>query len=354
MDGGPPPPIAVSALAAPSPSSLHVLDARDVRIGGRAARRYRLRREHSYTGDEDFDRALSTFGAIVIPPADGRAGAPAVTLLNGITKGMDRSVPAALALAEAGLGAVLIDTPLAGDRRAATGHVGNDLAALARRGIALDVPLATRLFDGVAADLPAVFALAEAEHGVGAERRALFGVSFGCLLSSLAFTRDGLGDRLFGAIGHPDLSAMSRGLVDGFARFSGLPPAVIAGGLRLGPAADALARRYGGEAAVGALQFARLLDALGRGGRALDAVDPLRFAADVAPDRPAHFLAGERDPVASPEAVRASAAAFASASVTVLPALGHGWYLGARPTGAPSFESACGAWLVEHLQDWAD
>lgn len=344
----------VSALATPSPASLEVLDARRVRVRGLEGIRYRLRRLHSYTGHDDLDDAFSTFGAIVVPPVDGRSEAPAVTLLNGITKGVDRSVPAAVALARAGLGAVLVDTPLGGIRRPTSGHPGADLAALVRRGVAFDVPFAQAMFDGVAADLPEVLALTEAEHGLGAERRALFGVSFGCLLSSLAFARDGVGDRLFGAIGHPDLGAMARGLVDGFARFSGLPPALISTGIRLGGVADAAARRYGGDAAVGMLQFARLLHTVGRGGRALDGLDPIRFASNVPADRPAHFLAGAEDPVASPADVRQAAESFATSSVEVLPALGHGWYPGPPPPGAVSFERSCGAWLVRNLAGWTD
>lgn len=326
-----------------------------MRVAGLPATRYRLRRDHPYTGDEHVDQAFATFEAIVLPPADGRTGAPAVTLLNGITKGMDRSVPAARALAERGLGAVLMDTPLGGTRRPGTGqHPGLDVADIARRGIDLDVPFARRMFEGVAADLSALFDVAAAEHGLGADgRRALFGVSFGCLLSSFAFGRDGLGERLFGAIGHPDLPAMARGLVSTFARFSGLPEAAVTGGLLLGPLADAAARRFGGEQAVGALRFARLLDTLGRGGRALDGLDPIRFAGEI-DGRPVAFLAGERDPVAPPSDVRAAAAAYGAASVEVLPALGHGWYPGARPAGAPSFETACGQWLVRHLADWTD
>ena len=329
-----------------------MLERRRVRAGGLPGVRYRLRRDHTYTGDADLDAAFSTFDAIVIPPTDGRTGAAAVSMLNGITKGLDRSLPAATALARAGVGAVLFDTPLGGARRAASGHPGSDLTEIGRRGLTLDVPLAARVFDGVAADLPALFALAEAEHGIGAERRALFGVSFGCLLSSLAFARDGVGDRLFGAIGHPDLPAMARGLVTTFTQFSGLPPAVVAGGLRLGSVAEVAARRYGGEGAVGALRLARMLDALGRGGRALDGLDPLRFAPEVSSDRPVQFLAGELDPVAPPAQIAASAEAFATSSVEALLGLGHGWYPTAPPPGAPTFERACGAWLVRHLADW--
>ena len=341
------------ARATPPPPPLEILEARPTRIGGLDATRYRLYRRHDLSGDADVDRSFSTFGAIVLPPAD-RPGAPAVTLLNGITKGMERSVPAALALARAGVGAVLFDTPLGGGRRLTdTGHPGHDLAELARRGIVLDVPFTERLFDGVTADVPAVLGLAADEHGLGRDgRQALFGVSFGCLLSSTAFARDGVGERFFGAIGHPDLAAMARGLLDGFTRFSGLPASVVAGGLRLGSVADAAARRMGGEPAVGALRLARLLQALGRGGGAVAAFNPLQYAPLAGDDRPAAFLAGQADPVAPPDEVRASAAAFGQAEVEVLPALGHGWYPGARPAGAPSFEQACGQWLVRHLTDW--
>ena len=354
MDGGRPFRTVLARSTPPAPAPLQVLEARPAQVGGLAATRYRLYREHPLTGDVDVDRAFSTFDALVVAPP-GRADAPAVTLLNGITKGMERSVPAAAALVRSGVGAVLFDTPLGGRRRlTTTGHSGNDLVELGRRGIALDVPFTERLFAGVTADVPAVLDLADREHGLGrGGRRALFGVSFGCLLSATAFARDGVGARFFGAIGHPDLAAMSRGLLTGFTRFSGLPAAVVASGLRLGPVAEAAVRRMGGEPAVGALRLARLLQTLGRGGRTVAAFNPLAFAGGAG-DRPAFFLAGEADPVAPPEDVRASAAAFARSGVEVVPALGHGWYPGRRPAGAPSFESACGRWLARHLDDWTD
>ncbi|WP_143536904.1 alpha/beta fold hydrolase [Rubricoccus marinus] len=342
----------MSALSVPASSPLQVLSARAVRVEGLGATRYRLRRDHPYTGDADLDLAFSTFDALVIPPADGREGAAAVTLLNGITKPLAHSIPAALELARGGAGAILIDTPLGGVRRpGGGGNPGAAVAEIARRGVALDVPLVARMFDGVAADLAAAFALGADAHGIGARgRRALFGASFGCLLSSFAFGRDGLGDRLIGAIGHPGLPGMARGLVDTFAQFSGIPAAVVTGGLRLGPLAETAARRMGGEPAVGALRFARLLSRLGRGGRALDGLDPLGFASGES--RPVAFLAGERDPVATPEAIRDAASAYPRSTVEVLPALGHGWYPGARPADAPTFGEACGAFALRQVRDW--
>ena len=345
----------VTAASSPRPAPLQVLSARAVRVDGLGATRYRLRRDHPFTGDEDLDRALSTFDALVIPPEDGRSGAGAVTLLNGITKPLASSVPAARVLARAGVSAVLLDTPLGGTRRpGGEGPPGAALAEIARRGVDLDVRLVARMFDGVAGDLAAVLGLAEEEHGLGGDgRAALFGVSFGCLLSSFAFGRDGLGAQLIGAIGHPGLPGMARGLVDTFTQFSGVPAAVVAGGLRMGPLAEVAARRMGGEAAVGALRFAQLLARLGRGGRALEGLDPLGFASGV-DDRPVAFLAGEVDPVAPPEAVRRAAGAFARSTVAVLPGLGHGWYPRTPPPEALGFGEACGAFALQQVHPWTE
>ncbi len=331
--------------------TLQILDARAVRLGTRAATRYRLRRDQPYTGDAALDAAFSTFDAVVVPPDGG--GADVVTLMNGITRDMTRSIPTAVALARAGIGAVMIDTPLGGVRRPTRGHPGQDLAEMLRRDFKPDAEFIARLFNGVADDVPAVLEVAADAHGLTG-RRALFGVSFGCVLSSLAFARDGLGDRLLGVIGHPDLAAMSRGLVAGFSRFSGLPPALIVTGLRLGPLAEVAAQRFGGDAAVGALRFARLLQTMGRGGPTIDAVDAVRFAPAVSPDRPARFLAGALDPVATPDDIRAAAGRFATASVEVAPGLGHGWYPSSRPASAVPFPDLCAAWAVRQLADWVD
>ena len=328
-------------------SDFCVLRAVPRRIAGVPATRYAIRRDHAYTGEPDLDAAFSTFDVLVAAPP-GRAAAPLVTLMNGITKPLAHSVPAAAETLRAGHGVALVETPLGGRRRpGGGGSPAETFAVLARRGIALDVPFAARTFDGVARDLAGVVALCEAEHGLGAPR-ALFGVSFGGLLSAYAFGRDRLGDQLLGAIVTPHLAAMARGLVSTATAFGGLPPAVVSGGLRLGAVAEAAARRFGGDAAVGALRFARMLDRLGKGGPAVDALDPLAFAAV---DRPAAFLAGALDPVAPPDAVQDAAVAW-GAPVEVVGGLGHGWFPGARPGGTPPFGELCGRWLARQLAGW--
>lgn len=329
---------------------MDVLSSRPVRTtSGATGTRYVLRRDVQAAGHESTDAALSTFDAVILLPV-GRdpAATPVVTLLNGITRGLDRTLAAGAHLAAHGVASVCFDTPLGG-RRTLAPALRDNLAALATSGVALDLPFAHRLFDVVADDLSAVLAFAAERHGLAegtapGGRLALFGISFGCLLSAHAFGRDARGQRLLGAIGHPDVAAMARGLSQTFAQFSGVPPAVLAGGLRLGPLAEAAARRYGGEAAVGALRLARLLDALTRGG----GPDPLAFASGVVPERTVAFLAGEADPVAPPAAIRASAARYATHAVETVPRLGHGWY----PQGGGAFQSDLNAFLVRRLADW--
>ena len=336
----------MSAARSLAATPLTVERARPSRFAGAPAVRYALRRTQAYTGDADLDAAFSRFDALVAAP---RPGAPLVTLLNGITKPLAHSAPAAEALVRAGFAVALFDTPLGGGRRPGTGHPGDDLAFLARRAVTLDVPFAARTFDGVAGDLAAVVDLAEAEHAVGGVgQRALFGVSFGGLLSAYAFGRYGLGDRLYGAIVTPSLATMARGMVSTATQFGGVPASVVAGGLKMGALAEAAARRFGGDAAVGALRFARLLDRLGRGGALVDAFDPLAFAAA---DRPAAFLAGALDPVAPPAAVQDAAVPW-GAAVEVVGGLGHGWFPGPRPAGTPPFGELCGAWLARQLATW--
>ena len=329
-------------------SDARLLRTTPTRIGAAPAMRLTVRRDHSYTGHDDLDAAFSTFDVVVATP---RPGAALVTLMNGITKPLEHSVPAARALLDAGHAVALVETPLGGRRRASPGaHAGHDLALLAQRGVALDVPFAARTFDGVARDLSAVIDLVEAEHGVGGPgRRALFGVSFGGLLSAHAFGRDGLGDRLYGAIVTPHLATMAGGMVRTATQFGGVPASVVAAGLKMGPLAEAAAQRFGGDAAVGAFRFARLLDRLSRGGPGVDAFDPLAFATA---ERPAAFLAGALDPVAPPQSVQDAAVPW-GAPVETVGGLGHGWFPGPRPAGTPPFGELCGRWLARQLADWA-
>lgn len=342
------------ATASPHPPGAEVLAARPVRFGGRAATAYRLYRPHAFTGDADVDRALATFDAVVVPPV-GRApeGAPVVTLLQGITAPLDRSAPLVGPLADAGFGLVAFDTPLGGNRRVGTGPREAEVAELGRRpDLRLDLAFARRLYDAVAQDFGAALGVAAARHGLDegvrdGGRLALFGVSFGCLLSAFAFGRDGRGARLVGASGHAGLPEMARGYARSAATWANVPPALLTAAT-LGRPLEGVARRVAGDAGVGMLRLAGLFARLGRSGRALRGLDPAGFAPAVGPDRPVVFLTGEADPVATPAETRAVAARYARGAARVVPGLHHAW----RLQGPGTFADDCTGLLLDALADW--
>lgn len=355
MPPTPPAPPTPLTPAAPTPTAgFEVLDARAIRFGGHAATGYRLLRPHAFTGDASVDRALSTFRALVlVPPGVRPETAPVVTLLQGITAPLERSGALVGPLLDAGFGLVVFDTPLGGERRFAGGPRGGEIAELGRRSdLPLDVAFTRRLYDAVAADFGAALSVAADRHGLAEGRTpggrlALFGVSFGCLLSAFAFGRDGLGARLVGASGHPSLPAMARGFGRSAASWAKIPPALLAAAA-LGRPLEGVARRLGGDAAVGTLRLAGLFVRLGRGGRALDGLDPLGFAPTVGADRRVRLLTGESDTVASPADTRAAAARYADGSVRVVPGLAHGW----RLAGPGTFADDCTGLILDALADW--
>ena len=340
------------------PEAPEILSARTVSFGGRRGTAYRMLRPHTVTGDAELDRALATVRVLVFAP-DHPERAPVVTLLQGITAPLERSGPLVAPLLDAGFGLVLFDTPLGGERRAGSGPRGSELAEIGRRAnLTLDVAFAERLFGGVALDFPAALGIAAERHGLAegirpaGGRLALFGVSFGCLLSALAFGRDGLGARLIGACGHADLPAMARGLAQTSAQWAGVPDALVGPALVAGPALlpvlERAARAKGGDTAVGVLRLAVLLARLGRGGKAVQAFNPAAFAGRVSPERAVTFLTGDADTVATPAETRASAERYATNATRVVSGLGHGW----RVRGPGTFGGDCTHLILEALADW--
>ena len=340
-------------------SETEILSARAVRFGNQRGTAYRVLRPHAFTGDAALDRALSTVRTLVFTPENrDPAEAPVVTLLQGITAPLERSGALVGPLLDAGFGVVAFDTPLGGERRLGTGPRGSEVAEFGRRSdLRLDLAFADRLFDGVASDFGAVLGVAAQKHGLAQAteaggRLALFGVSFGCLLSALAFGRDGLGARLVGACGHPDVAAMARGLARSAAGWANVPEALVGPALAAGPALvpvlEKAARARGGDTAVGALRLAALMARIGRGGRRVEAFNPAAFADRVSAERPVWLLTGQEDTVATPDETRASAALYAAHETRVVPGLGHGW----RHRGPGSFAGDCTVWTLDALADW--
>ena len=327
-----------------------VLEESPVAVGGAGGVRYRLHRPHVYTGDEAVDRAISTFeAAVFLPPAAG-AHTPIVIGLQGIGAPYQRSAFLASALVSAGIGCALFETPLSGSRGLRNDPSSNaalEVLPLVERGVRLDAAFAGRLFDGVAADYGALAALLAQAHGLRLERLALLGVSFGCLLSALAFMRDGVGARLLGIIGHPDVPTFARGMAQTLSSYSPLPLDAICRPGMMG-LAEGFARRAAGNAGIGALHLACLLVRLGAGGAA-EAFNPMTYADRVGPERPTAFFVGGKDTLARPDDAERCAARIAGARVVVDPAMGHGAYA----TSGEPFDRRVTRFVQEALADWA-
>lgn len=298
------------------------------RVGGVAVRRYRVRRPFAYTGDAAVDEALSTYEAAVAWPAVLRPGAPVVVGMNGIAAPYETAAFVLDAVTAAGGVGVLVETPLSGSRSLVGDRSRNparELAPLVERGVAVTPAFLRRLMEGVAGDLVAVDALARRHHPE-AGASVLFGISLGCLLASYAFLHEGVGARLLGVIGHPDVVRFAARLkAQAQASLGGLPldaAASLAGRRMLEPVVRA---RFGREG-VGALHFAGLLAALARGDAAAHAANPLDLAR--APERPLRLLIGDRDIVAPPGDAEVCAARLPDAAVQVETGLAHGYVVG--------------------------
>src|SRR5262245_45222087 len=175
-----------------------------VHVEGRAGARYWVHRPATITGHPAVDDALSSYPLLVfVPHGRDPSQTPLVLALQGLA-------PTRL---DRGIACALFDTPLAGERgliRDESGDVIRQVIPLAQRGVALTTPMVLAMADAVMADLSLVKDLLRDRHGLRDARLALFGVSLGCLLTGYAFTREGLGQRLLGAIGHPDLRLFAR------------------------------------------------------------------------------------------------------------------------------------------------
>jgi pimeloyl-ACP methyl ester carboxylesterase len=203
--------------------------------------------------------------------------------------------------------------------------------------VPIGTALVTAVVEAVARDLGMVLRLVRERHGVGGGGVALFGVSLGALLSSFAFMRDGIGERLLCALGHADLRRFA----------SSFTPAL--GPLLVSPSAQLLAwlaGRWLGPQAQAGLAFLHALSELAEGGPT-GALDPMFYAGRVWAGRSVRFLVGADDPVVRPDDARACARRFADGECYVVPGLAHG----TSNTG-PSFVEHVRTFVGTQLGDW--
>jgi hypothetical protein len=240
-------------------------------------------------------------------------------------------------LLDMGIACVLFDTPLAGERSLVRNHAGDivsEILPLVVRRVRVRAELVAGALEAVSRDLRTVFRLAEERHGLGGPR-ALFGVSLGVLLTSFAFLRDGVGDRLLGAIGHADLPRFARSRIPVDKRWLATLPGRVIG--QLG------GWWYGNGVSAG-LQFLRVLHELARGRGAVTAANPMTYVDRAGEGRPVRFLASADDPVALPEDAAACAARFPDGKAYIVPGLAH---------GGDGFVGHARTFAATQLGDWA-
>jgi hypothetical protein len=311
-------------------------------LEGRQGALYRLRRPCAITGHQESDEALSTFPlAVFQPPGRDPAHTPLLIGLQGMAAPYQWNGFVVPTLLDMGIACALFDTPLAGERslvRDRPGDVIRQLVALLERGITLTAGMVAALMEVVAGDIAAVPDLLRERHGLRDERIALFGVSLGCLLVSLAFSRDGVGGRLLGVLGHADLALFAR---------SYAPP--------LTPLLASLPGRWLGKALCpwlgtsggAVLSFLGVLHELRdqRGG--CSSANPVTHAGRVSGSRRVRFLVGREDRLVRPHDAQRCARLFGDGECYIVPGLAHG------PTHfGPSFVDHVRYFLGTQLGDW--
>jgi hypothetical protein len=241
-------------------------------------------------------------------------------------------------LLDRGLACVLFEAPAAGERslvRAYDRDVLTELQGFADRGVPITTRLVLGLFRTVARDFGTVLRLIEERHGLTDRRRALFGVSLGVLLSAHAFLKDGVGERLLGAIGHADLPRFASSYAPWFRPVAPfLPVNLLSDWVRM----------FVGPKLHVALAFLGVLHDLAQDRGPVRRINPMAYADRIGPGRKVRFLVGGDDVMVRTEDAFACAARFPDGECHVVPGLGHD--NNALAAHAPHF-------LATQLGDWS-
>lgn len=305
---------------------------------GREGHRYWVHSPFTFTGNLEADERLSGYPVLVFqPPGRPPAETPVVIALQGMASPLQWNAFMVPTLLDMGIACVLFDTPLAGERslvRNYRGDIVTEVVPLIKRRVRVGVSLVPRLMEAVARDFQTVLDLIGERHGLSANRLALFGVSLGALMSSFAFLRDGVGDRLLCAIGHPDLPRFARSYAPR------LTPVIASLPGRLVGRVASLCRVPLVRATTDFLHILRELK--GKGPHAL-AANPMAFADRCGPARRVRILLGGADTLVRVADAQHAARHFPDAACYVVPGLGH---------GGDGFEQHVRTFLGTQLGDW--
>ncbi|HYT95364.1 MAG TPA: hypothetical protein VEL76_41985 [Gemmataceae bacterium] len=288
-------------------------------LEGRTGWRYWVHHPCRISDNPEVDERLSGYAVAVFQPPGRRAEqTPMVIGLQGMAAPYQLNGFLIPTLLDMGIACVLFEMPCAGERsliRTYAGEVLHELLAFTERGIPITTALILQLFELVARDCGTVLRLIEERHGLTDERRALFGVSLGTLLSAFAFLRDGIGIRLLGTIGHADLPHFARSYAPWFRPLLGWVPEDLLGAYG--------AMVFGAQLAV-KLSFCRVLHELTTDSGLARLANPLSYLDRAGAGRRVRFLVGRDDPLVKPIDALACARRFPDGECYVVPGLGHG------------------------------
>lgn len=185
-----------------------------ITFDGVTGHRYWFDEPFSFTGIAEFDKKLSGFPvAVFLPEHRNRQETPLVIALQGMSAPYGWNAFIVPTLTSMGIAVALFDTPFAGERSLAhvfNGMVHHEIMPLIERGVRFDTQLLSQVFRSTASDIARVREFCSNQYGLTNSRVGLFGVSMGVLFGAYAFTTEGIGERLLGAIGHGNLQAFAR------------------------------------------------------------------------------------------------------------------------------------------------
>jgi hypothetical protein len=315
-----------------------------ITFDGVSGHRYWFHEPFNFTGVTDIDEQLSFFPVAVFLPHDRPAHqTPLVIGIQGMCAPYGWNAFIVPTLTQMGIAVALFDTPLAGERglaRTFSGLVQNEIAPLLDRRVLLDTQLLLRIFSCVARDIRLVRDFCRDRYNLTDSRLALFGVSMGVLQSAFAFTTDGIGERLLGAIGHADLQTFAKS-------WGNLMLADLAAS-PLGFLAEAMLGKFLPElkSVVPVLRMVKHLKDPDEYGRACN---PMTYIDRVKPPRRVRFLVGDRDPLVKIANAQACAACFPDGACYAVPGMGHG-----TSHFGPLFIDHVRYFLATQLGDWRD
>jgi hypothetical protein len=327
----------VVLMKPPSPT---ITGPEPITLEGRVGHRYWVYHPFTFIGHPIVDQRLSGYPvAVFLPRGRKPEETPLVIGLQGMAVPFQWNGFLVPTLLDMGIGCALFDTPLAGERSLARNHLGDvisEVAALMEYEVSVGPPLFPRIMKAVARDFGTVLGIVQEHHGIGSDRLALFGVSLGTLLSSFAFMRDGIGQRLLGTIGHANLPRFARSYSPVFTRWFGALPA------------RAITRFFSlltGQNWFNArVDFLVLLSELCAEGKHCRTANPMAFKTRVGPDRRVRFLVGGADSLVRVDDAIACAKQFPDGECYVVPGMGH---------GDESFIGHVRYYLGTQLGDWA-